>query len=283
MSELKCAICGKEIGIFERSMQLEDGWICANDLKDTGFWPYVSSMVYLKRQQAVKWGDSHSIADFKEITSVGAELDLKELNKEMKQKSNDEYTELKDKYLAGNSVHKFQNKYFNDGLKKIFVDTTLFSKEYSVHDYSDIVSYSPIEQGHSKQKKKHAITRTLAGGALLGGVGALAGAASSNSKSFDIVDSLGATVQLKDGTQIEINLVIAPKDARVATGNYSDFHSLCALLDGIINQNQTEQTSSTAPENISIADQLRELKSLVDDGIITQDDFDEKKKQLLNL
>ena len=29
--------------------------------------------------------------------------------------------------------------------------------------------------------------------------------------------------------------------------------------------------------------QLRELKSLLDDGIITQEDFDAKKKQLLNL
>lgn len=29
--------------------------------------------------------------------------------------------------------------------------------------------------------------------------------------------------------------------------------------------------------------QLRELKALLDDGIITQEDFDAKKKQLLNL
>jgi hypothetical protein len=32
---------------------------------------------------------------------------------------------------------------------------------------------------------------------------------------------------------------------------------------------------------VSVADEIRALKSLLDDGIITQDEFDEKKKQLL--
>lgn len=42
------------------------------------------------------------------------------------------------------------------------------------------------------------------------------------------------------------------------------------------NKNESQSKESTT-------DQLREYKALLDDGIITQDEFDEKKKQLLNL
>ena len=35
--------------------------------------------------------------------------------------------------------------------------------------------------------------------------------------------------------------------------------------------------------NISEADELRKYKALLDDGIITQEDFEKKKKQLLKL
>ncbi|WP_230678530.1 SHOCT domain-containing protein [Lacticaseibacillus zhaodongensis] len=37
------------------------------------------------------------------------------------------------------------------------------------------------------------------------------------------------------------------------------------------------------PEAKSVPDQLRDYKKLVDDGVITQDEFDAKKKELLNL
>ena len=32
-----------------------------------------------------------------------------------------------------------------------------------------------------------------------------------------------------------------------------------------------------------VADKIRELKDLLDDGILTQDEFDAKKKQLLGI
>ncbi|WDF83560.1 SHOCT domain-containing protein [Lacticaseibacillus pabuli] len=38
-----------------------------------------------------------------------------------------------------------------------------------------------------------------------------------------------------------------------------------------------------APKQQTVADQLRDMKSLLDDGVITQDDFDAKKKELLGL
>jgi hypothetical protein len=43
--------------------------------------------------------------------------------------------------------------------------------------------------------------------------------------------------------------------------------------------------TTTAPptSSVGVADEIRQLKSLLDDGILTQDEFDAKKKQLLGL
>jgi hypothetical protein len=44
-----------------------------------------------------------------------------------------------------------------------------------------------------------------------------------------------------------------------------------------------EQESPKVQSVVAVADEIRELKSLLDDGIITQEDFDAKKKQLLGI
>lgn len=44
---------------------------------------------------------------------------------------------------------------------------------------------------------------------------------------------------------------------------------------------ETSDVSSISP--VSPTDEIRKYKELLDDGIITQDDFDKKKKQLLGI
>jgi hypothetical protein len=44
---------------------------------------------------------------------------------------------------------------------------------------------------------------------------------------------------------------------------------------------KSKQTSRAVVNSVSPADELRKYKQLLDDGIITQSEFDEKKKQLL--
>lgn len=41
--------------------------------------------------------------------------------------------------------------------------------------------------------------------------------------------------------------------------------------------------TETTSQNVSAADEIKKFKQLLDDGIITQEDFDAKKKQLLGL
>ena len=44
-----------------------------------------------------------------------------------------------------------------------------------------------------------------------------------------------------------------------------------------------EQITSTSAPTISAADELKKFKELLDSGIISQEEFDAKKKQLLGL
>lgn len=58
------------------------------------------------------------------------------------------------------------------------------------------------------------------------------------------------------------------------------------LQDYLSNYQNSEPTSSASTNGssvVAIADEIRALKSLLDDGIITQLEFDAKKKQLLGI
>lgn len=63
---------------------------------------------------------------------------------------------------------------------------------------------------------------------------------------------------------------------------------IIGLVIGNITSNFSKKLLSAIKENKnthpnSIADEISKLKVLVDEGIITQEEFDEKKKQLLEL
>ena len=65
--------------------------------------------------------------------------------------------------------------------------------------------------------------------------------------------------------------------------NQDEIHS---ALSKLLMERQEKETKSTVVENIistSNADELKKFKDLLDSGVITQEEFDEKKKQLLGL
>jgi hypothetical protein len=67
-------------------------------------------------------------------------------------------------------------------------------------------------------------------------------------------------------------------DSFLTKSAMEDYNNIAAKLDQIIYSNT--QGSASADSN---ADELRKFKGLLDDGIISQAEFDEKKKELLGL
>jgi predicted Zn-dependent peptidase len=57
--------------------------------------------------------------------------------------------------------------------------------------------------------------------------------------------------------------------------------TIISTINGLMAQTQPQQAPAAAP--VSQADELAKFKKLLDDGVLTQEEFDVKKKQLLNL
>ena len=63
--------------------------------------------------------------------------------------------------------------------------------------------------------------------------------------------------------------------------------AVCQVLTGIINETQTQATIAASPAPViqqsTDADELAKFKALLDNGAITQEEYDAKKKQILGL
>jgi len=79
----------------------------------------------------------------------------------------------------------------------------------------------------------------------------------------------GGDIQISEGTIVHIIKSVLPAIATKAVN--------------AINQALSEQTSSQPSSQLSQADELLKFKKLLDDGVLTQDEFDRKKAQILSL
>lgn len=145
-------------------------------------------------------------------------------------------------------------------------------------NFEDIIDFQIIKDQTAVSSSDW--SNVLLGGVLFGGTGAIVGSLISRNT--------------KD-TLRKLSLIVITKNSNFAIDfvsednltNLIDYHfisaqlsEVCTSLEHII-KSSAQPTSST---NFgSLANDLRELKSLLDAGIITQEEFDTKKKQFLNL
>ena len=83
--------------------------------------------------------------------------------------------------------------------------------------------------------------------------------------------------EYRDSIVIQLLLDMPKEAAKIV---YENVHKA-------LNERENDETGKNAPQIVtsvkSSAEQIREYKGLLDDGIITQTEFDAKKKELLNL
>lgn len=254
---------------------------------------------YVSREEWSKYRKDHNLPLWKQYSKNHvAEKDIDEVNKDKindlnkirqakqqakeleKEKEDALYQQAVQPYKE-NNAQKFGRYYFDPQSETIFKDRSLLNKDFKTYHFSDIVSYTPIEQGHSKTKK-HGITRAVVGGVLAGGAGAVVGALTGG-KNYDYIDELGVTISFKDKETVELLMISSQTDKSFAGGYYDDFHKVCGVLDTAINKNNKQFQHSLTQEKLSSADEIAKFKKLLDDGTITQEEFDAKKKQLLGL
>lgn len=196
----------------------------------------------------------------------------------LKKKRKENIKRIKER-LKQNKAEKVKFTYFDFVDKKVCFDTALLERDtnFKVVDFSDIVGFTPIEHSGGHVSKHHRGSRALVGGMIAGKTGAVIGALTGG-KEFDKIAELSIVVHFKDGSDKKLFFVNDEKsDSLLAQNGKKDFDRTSILLTKIMDANKNNVNTA------SYKDELRELKSLLDEEIITQEEFDEKKKQILGL
>ena len=174
--------------------------------------------------------------------------------------------------------------YFDDNGKKFAIPQMGRSgavKDLQIFDYSDMLDYELLEDGNSVSKG--GIGRAIVGGALFGGVGAIVGGSTGHKRKGTCSKlQVKITINSMDDPVIYLNFIVTEtkKDGSVYKQQYALAQEALSALAIIA---QSNAAAAEGRGGISAADEILKFKQLLDSGIITQEEFDLKKKQLLGL
>lgn len=148
--------------------------------------------------------------------------------------------------------------------------------------YSDLVSFHVVEDGNTVSKN-NGVGRAVGGGLIFGPVGALVGAMTKKTTTKSFVTDLHIDLTLQNHAKVSYRLPMLTSKTKpgfILDAARKSATEIAAFLETVQAQNTAAQMQPT--NNPSAAEQLREIKQLLDDGI-RQADFDAKKQQLLEL
>lgn len=175
---------------------------------------------------------------------------------------------------------------FDDNNKKWLVKSGIFKtkKNAQLFDYDDILDFELLDDGESIMQG--GLGRALVGGALFGGVGAVVGGVTGKRKNKSICKSLKIKVTLKNinNPVVYINFIEndTKRDGFMYKIAFQNAQECLSVLQIICDVQQPGQTLKTEQPS-SATEEIIKYKELMDQGIITQEEFEAKKKQLLGL
>lgn len=188
-----------------------------------------------------------------------------------------------------NITKKIGNYLFIDeNNKKWTVPQGLFKKTVNpqlIHSYTDILNYELIEDGDIVSKG--GIGRALVGGTLFGGVGAVVGGVTGR-KNNEVCRLLQIKITLNNlNNPVEYITLIQgsfPKNSFTYNTAFNMAQQIMSVLQIICDNNKDTSTEEQNDNNLSNnIEEIKKFKQLLDEGIITQQEFEIKKKELLNI
>lgn len=172
--------------------------------------------------------------------------------------------------------------------------------------FEDIISVELLENNSiiSKKSTLRILGGGLIGGAVAGGAGAVVGGLSGSSKNKKMVSTVSIKILLKNihNPNLVIKcfdsktmLVEGKKEVDVSKCNVNYIYEACIsqanrikdIVSVIIELNDekyaTEQISESDGNNMTISDEIEKLHKLKEKGIISEEEFTNQKRKLLNL
>ena len=159
--------------------------------------------------------------------------------------------------------------------------------EDRVFRFDELRGFELLEDDSSVTSGK--LGGAIVGGIIFGGVGALVGS-SGRRKNKKVIETLVLRIDLTD---IDFPCVMVPyitkatkTNSHAYTNAYSDAQQSMASLGIILDKLNSERRQQNAESAVravakSPAEQIKDFKELLDMGILSQEEFDAKKKEIL--
>ena len=183
-------------------------------------------------------------------------------------------------------THNKQNNYsiINDTLEKQQINATkTITNELTIEiiDFSKIIECQLLEDSNIIQKG--GIGRAVVGGVIAGGVGAIVGATTRQSK--NIVNDLQIRILTNDINNsfyiIHIIDTETKKDSLIFKHSMEFANNVYSTIIAIIKLNDNSNNIGITT-NEDFEQQIEKLSNLKEKGIITQEEFDKSKKKILS-
>lgn len=157
------------------------------------------------------------------------------------------------------------------------IKVPLFKATPSLFRYDELTSFDVIEDGNTT---KGGLFRAAIGGTAFGGAGAVVGAVTG--KTNKTISEGKIKLNLKDLNQPYYMLDILPNEMKKTSMLFKSYEK--SMNDAIAGLQHILASQTTAVDSqTSNLNDLRELKALLDDGIISKQEFDTKKSQILGI
>lgn len=185
-----------------------------------------------------------------------------------------------------------------DDFYKVLVIISPLIYSHKIVNYADIINVTYEEDGNTLFTKS--LTRTvggaLVGGALMGGAGTIVGGLSGNTSMNKEVKSMKIKILVRNTTTPSINLPINLRNETFNTKNESSKRTyqkrikeannikdlISVIIDNTNQQSTNIQINEEPKQKSGIADELAKLAQLKDAGILSEEEFQEQKRKLLN-
>lgn len=273
----ECTICGKNVSKL-KSFKLKGGeYACFDCVKKAGHNPMTWISIFTTKEKLQDEISSNACsvpcAKKSDIDTMKETFDRRRSSLGLGAKAR-----VSDTFRPDKSFYK-----------RFYIDTV--HKKWQafgpVHNYSDLVSYEYQEDGGTVVSG--GVGSAVVGGALFGSVGAVVGAATGKKKLADFVNSMKIRLTVKDMNNPTEYIDMNPVRIRMkrSSGQYrknlEETQEILSCLELIIRENQKSLSASENSKPADAADEILKYKKLLDAGAITQEEYEAKKKQLLNL
>ena len=157
-----------------------------------------------------------------------------------------------------------------------------FKVGYDIFYFENILGFELLE--NNVVVSKGGIGKAMVGGLLFGGVGAVVGGVTGSKTSNNVCSSMRINISLKntykDFVSIEFVVNNVKTSDKVYVSARENAKKCMKLLESISDVNENRNENNMA---FSVADEIVKLKKLLDQGIITQEEFDAFKKKMIEI